>query len=69
MRGELLGLVRLVNVHDTPEIAAGALQRYLAAEHDGMRIPLAGEVEWHLPDRHLPYWRGRITEVAYEYGP
>jgi hypothetical protein len=30
MRGALLGLVRLVDVHDTPEMAVGALQRYLA---------------------------------------
>src|SRR5574341_739695 len=127
MRGELLGLVRLVDAHDTPELAAGALQRYLAeavwfptallpsqgvqwtgiddstaratltdgattvslefgfsqdglitsaftpsryrevhgayqptpwlcryadyAAHDGMRIPLAGAVEWQLPER------------------
>jgi hypothetical protein len=143
MRGELLGLVRLVDAHDTPELTAGALQRYLTeavwfptallpsqgvqwtriddstaratltdggttvslefgfsqdglitsaftpsryrevhgayqptpwlcryadyAVHDGMRIPLAGAVEWQLPDRPLPYWRGRITAVTYEY--
>jgi hypothetical protein len=30
MRGELLGLVPVVDAHDTPEMAAGALQRYLA---------------------------------------
>jgi hypothetical protein len=37
------------------------------ADRSGMRIPLAGEVEWQLPDSPLPYWRGRITDVAYEF--
>jgi hypothetical protein len=31
-----------------------------------MRIPLEGEVEWQLPTGPSPYWRGRITEIAYE---
>lgn len=25
-------------------------------------------LEWHLPDRTLPYWRGRIVEARYESG-
>ena len=37
-------------------------------ERQGMRIPLEGEVEWHLPDRTLPYWRGRIVEARYDSG-
>ena len=37
-------------------------------EREGMRIPLEGEVEWHLPDRTLPYWRGRIVEARYDPG-
>ncbi len=37
------------------------------AERDGMRIPTRGEVAWHLEDRQLPYWRGRVLEIAYEY--
>ncbi len=36
---------------------------------DGMRVPLAGEVAWLLPTGAKPYWRGRITAVAYEYAP
>jgi len=139
----LMGLVRLVHVEGTPEIAAGALHRYLAEavlvptallpsagvvwtplddssaraslgvgattvsldfhfgadglvrsvytperardvdgrsvptpwqgrwsgyeERDGMRIPLAGEVEWLLPGGPQVYWRGRITAIAYEW--
>jgi hypothetical protein len=35
---------------------------------DGMRIPLSGEVAWQLPDGSLlPYWRGRITNITYEF--
>lgn len=34
---------------------------------DGLRVPLEGEVAWILPDGPKPYWRGRITRVAYEY--
>jgi hypothetical protein len=33
----------------------------------GMRIPLHGEVAWLLPDGLLPYWRGRITDIIYEF--
>jgi hypothetical protein len=36
------------------------------AERNGMIIPLAGDVEWLLPEGAQPYWRGRITAVAYE---
>jgi hypothetical protein len=34
---------------------------------DGLRIPLEGEVAWQLPGGPLPYWRGRITGIAYEF--
>src|SRR5690606_23810556 len=36
-------------------------------EVDGMRIPLEAEVEWLLPAGPLSYWRGRITDIAYEF--
>jgi hypothetical protein len=36
---------------------------------EGMLVPMAGEVEWQLPEGALPYWRGRITRIAYEYTP
>lgn len=32
-----------------------------------IRIPLEGEVAWILPDGPKPYWRGRITKIAYEF--
>jgi hypothetical protein len=34
---------------------------------DGMRIPLEGEVAWMLPEGQEPYWRGRITNLTYEF--
>jgi hypothetical protein len=143
MRATLFGVVPLVDASGTPEMAAGALQRYLAeapwfptallpvngvdwspvdehrawatltdgsttvtlefrfdeycevrevytprrfrqvgdeavptpwsgahSDHKpwaGMRIPTSGEARWHLPDRMLPYWRGRVVDVEYEF--
>jgi Family of unknown function (DUF6920) len=143
MLARLMGLWRLVSVEGTPEIAAGALQRYLAESvwfptallpsqgvnwtelddssaratltvgattvsldfyfgadglvrrvftsarardvngravptpwqghfvryenHDGMKIPMAGEVEWLLPEGPQKYWRGEITGIAFEF--
>ncbi len=34
---------------------------------DGMRIPTEGEVAWELPTGPLPYWRGRMTNIAYDF--
>lgn len=34
---------------------------------DGMRIPMAGEVAWLMPDGAYPYWRGEITSLRYEF--
>lgn len=36
-------------------------------ERDGMQVPLDGEVAWLLPGGARPYWRGRITDIAYEF--
>ena len=33
----------------------------------GMLIPLEGEVAWLLEEGPKPYWRGRITRLAYEF--
>ena len=37
------------------------------AVRDGMRVPLEGEVAWIHPEGAKPYWRGRITRLAYEF--
>jgi len=34
---------------------------------DGMLVPLQGEVAWIFPEGARPYWRGRITEIEYEF--
>jgi hypothetical protein len=36
-------------------------------ERSGMQIPLNGEVAWLLPDGAKLYWRGRLTEISYEF--
>jgi hypothetical protein len=42
----------------------GRFSRY--ARRAGFRVPLAGEVEWILPEGPQPYWRGELTGVAFE---
>jgi len=37
------------------------------AESGRMQVPLDGEVAWLLPEGAKAYWRGRITEIAYEF--
>ncbi len=39
------------------------------AVRDGMQIPLEGEVAWHPAEGAWPYWRGRVTELRYEFAP
>lgn len=34
--------------------------------HDGVRVPMTGEVAWVLPEGRRPYWRGSITSLRYE---
>jgi Family of unknown function (DUF6920) len=36
-------------------------------ERGGMRVPLDGEVAWLPPEGEKPYFRGRITEIDYEF--
>ena len=36
-------------------------------ERGGMQVPLDGEVAWLSPAGAKPYWRGHITEIAYEF--
>ncbi|MCK4499879.1 hypothetical protein KAU11_05235 [Candidatus Babeliales bacterium] len=44
---------------------AGYFSNY--EERDGMRIPVEGNVEWQLPGENLPYWKGRIIKVKYDF--
>jgi len=36
-------------------------------ERGGMLVPLDGEVAWLPPEGEKPYWRGHITEIAYQF--
>ncbi len=36
-------------------------------ERDGMLVPIEGEVAWITEDGPLPYWRGSIRKIEYEY--
>jgi len=44
---------------------AGSYRDYTLVE--GIRVPLKGEVEWVLPEGRLPYWRGRIVDINYDF--
>ena len=35
--------------------------------HNGVRIPTECEVAWELPTGRLPYWRGVVSNVQYEF--
>lgn len=35
--------------------------------HDGIRVPGDGDVGWYLSGRWQPVWRGRMTEIDYEF--
>lgn len=35
--------------------------------HDGMLVPMDGDVGWVLPEGRLSYWRGRITDISYQF--
>jgi hypothetical protein len=68
------GLIHTVHAGARYRTVNGALVatpwqgRFWAHEvRDGMRIPLHGEVAWLLPESPLPYWRGRITDIVYEF--
>ena len=37
------------------------------AKREGMRVPLEAEAAWIHPDGAKPYWRGQITQSAYEF--
>jgi len=37
------------------------------ADVDGMRIPLYGEVGWHLPKGFWLFWQGKIDNIKYDF--
>ncbi|MGC8878056.1 MAG: DUF6920 family protein [Anaerolineae bacterium] len=63
VRAEARG--RIVGNVTVPTAWEGRWRNY--AWQQGMLIPLEGEVAWLLPEGPKPYWRGHITEIAYEF--
>lgn len=68
------GLVETVRAEARGRMVSGRIVRtpwqgrfWNYSERDLMRVPLDGEVAWLLPAGAKPYWRGRITEIAYEF--
>ena len=35
--------------------------------HDGILIPIEGEVSWLLPQGNHPYWRATLTHIEYDF--
>jgi hypothetical protein len=56
---------RDVHGHSIPTPWQGRWLHY--ERRAGLLVPVAGEVAWLLPEGALPYWRGRLIEVAYEH--
>jgi hypothetical protein len=56
---------RMVNgvLHETPW--GGKVWNY--EKRAGMLIPIDGEVSWKLPEGTLPYWRGHLNTINYEF--
>lgn len=69
------GLLESVRAAERTRVADGVRTvmawsgRFWAYERrEGMLVPLEGEVSWLPPARApMPYWRGRIERVAYEF--
>ena len=71
-RGEIVGAYTAVRYRDVKGAAVPTpwvchYEDY--ARVDGMMVPMTGEVEWLLPAGEWPYWRGRIVQADYDFGP
>lgn len=69
-KGEITGVYsheRFRDVKGKYELAAWSGEFWNFQERSGMLIPLEGKVEWQLPTGNLPYWKGHVTEVEYDF--
>jgi hypothetical protein len=55
---------RLVGNVSRPAPWQGRFWNY--ALRDGLRVPIQGEAAWLLPGGASPYWRGRVSAIAFE---
>jgi len=46
---------------DVPRPWGGEFRDYVVL--GGVRIPVRGEVYWHLPEGRFTYWRGQVTSL------
>jgi hypothetical protein len=68
-RGEISSFFAPARIHslkgESKEFPwAGRLWNY--QEKNGLMIPLEGEVEWQMPERNMPYYKGKILDVQYD---
>lgn len=59
------GRAREENGRMIPTPWEGKWSRY--ESHNGMLVPMEGEVAWVLPEGRTPYWRGSIIELTYDW--
>ena len=67
-RGEIerISAMRHRDVKGTPVLTPWMGHSREYQRMNGMMIPMSGEVEWLMPERRLPYWRGRIVSAEYD---
>ena len=56
---------RMVEGKIVPTPWEGRLFNY--QRHDGMLIPVEAEVAWLTKEGRMPYWRGKMLEIAFHY--
>jgi hypothetical protein len=63
---ETVSAMRYRDVNGKPVLTPWVGQHRDYVRTDGMMIPTSGEVAWVLPERRLPYWRGRLISARYD---
>jgi hypothetical protein len=70
------GPIDTVDADARPRMVGGALVQspwhgrfWNYEEHEGVRVPVDGEVSWLLPEGARPYWRGHATQISFTFAP
>jgi hypothetical protein len=64
---EVFAQDRLRETHGRYEPTPWAVRCWRPETQHGIRIPMECESEWRLAEGPLPYWRGQVSEIAFEY--